>query len=381
MTIHVGKSRRVSWSLAMIVRDAEAQIGQVLDDASAICDELVVVDTGSIDATKEIAMKHGARVVDFQWIDDFAAARNVSFEQCTGDWILWLDADDRVPPDAQQGFVELKTILAMRPEIDVAMVPYQYHFSQVDPTVCTFTQERERVVRRSAGLRWVEPVHEFISVSGRTLRWTDAWVEHRPRPEDRDRKVDRNLRILDRAVAAGDRSSRTLFYFANELRDHERWDEALAAYEEYFEGAQTVVWERYSALLSMATCSEMLGQSDRNLEFLHAAIRLDGTRAEAFLRIGLHYYNRQEWERAVPFLTAATSVRRPVDGFIDDTAYTWGPWDYLAVCHSELEMYEDAVAETLKALRTSSERPRLFKNMEFYIDQLRAQEVQAQQQR
>ena len=92
----------VDWSLAMIVRDAEAQIGQVLDDAAAVCDELVVVDTGSTDDTKMVAADHGAKVFDFEWIDDFSAARNYSFEQCTGQWILWLDADDRIPLGAQQ---------------------------------------------------------------------------------------------------------------------------------------------------------------------------------------------------------------------------------------------------------------------------------------
>src|SRR5580692_9110946 len=98
MTLFVGPSRATRWSLAMIVRDAETQIEGVLEDASTFCDELIVVDTGSEDATKELAAARGAKVFEFEWIDDFAAARNASFEHCTGDWILWLDADDRIPP-------------------------------------------------------------------------------------------------------------------------------------------------------------------------------------------------------------------------------------------------------------------------------------------
>jgi glycosyltransferase involved in cell wall biosynthesis len=189
----------------MIVRDAEAQIAEVLQDASTVCDELVVVDTGSTDATRELAAAHGAKVIDFEWIDDFAAARNVSFEHCTGDWILWLDADDRIPPTAQEQFLRLKNELTGLQEVDVVMIPYRVSFAPADPSICTFSFERERVLRRSADIRWFGPVHESIGVPSPPMRWPTAWVEHRPRSEDRPGKVDRNLRILEGAYEGGDR--------------------------------------------------------------------------------------------------------------------------------------------------------------------------------
>jgi glycosyltransferase involved in cell wall biosynthesis len=357
----------------MIVRDAEAQIDAVLEDASAVCDELVVVDTGSIDATKDLAAARGATVVEFEWIDDFSAARNVSFDHCTGDWILWLDADDRIPPRAQQELVRLKRRLTEMAEIDVVMIPYRVNFSQADPNICTFSFDRERVMRRSAGIRWWGAVHETINVPSPPMRWTSAWVEHRPRTEDGADKVDRNLRILERALEGGDRSSRTIFYLANELKDHERWEEALAAYREYLDAEGTAAWERYSALLSMSICAEMSGDEEAKLDHLFTAMKLDSSRAEAFHRLGLHHYNRRQWQQAVPYFLAASSLPRPIDGFIDDTAYTWAAWDYLSVCHSELGMYEQALDETIKALQTSHDRNRLFKNIEFYLDRLRDQ--------
>ncbi len=360
----------VNWSLAMIVKDEENLIGHVLDDAAAICDELIVVDTGSTDATKALAAEHGAKVFDFDWIDDFSAARNFSFEQCTGKWILWLDADDRIPPPAQDGFLRLKAELAHLSDVLAVMIPYHRQFSGSDPSVCTFSFDRERVVRRAAGLRWVGPVHEFIGVPGNLIRWPDAFVEHRAPPESWDRKVDRNLTILERAVAEGDRSPRTLFYLGNELADHRRWEEGLLAYQEYLGVAEVVVWERYSALLGLAQCAEALERNQEKYDWLLAAVKLDPTRAEAFMRLGLHHYHRSEWQQAVPYFTAAGGLKRPAEGFIDDTAYTWGPWDHLSICHSELGMYEEALAETVTALRTSQDRKRLFANMDFYLDQL-----------
>ncbi len=81
-------------SLCMIVKDEEAMLGQCLSAAAPYVDELIVVDTGSTDRTVEIAREHGARVLTHEWTGDFAAARNVSFEAATSDWLLYLDADE-----------------------------------------------------------------------------------------------------------------------------------------------------------------------------------------------------------------------------------------------------------------------------------------------
>ena len=117
----------------------------------------------------------------------------------------------------------------------------------------------------------------------------------------------------------------------------------------------------------------MLGREEAKLDYLFAAMKLDCTRAESYLRLGLHHYGRKEWQQAVPYFLAATALPRPIDGFVDDTAYTWAPWDYLSVCHSEMGMYREALEETVKALSTSYDRERLFKNMEFYLNRLRAE--------
>ncbi|WP_310830508.1 tetratricopeptide repeat-containing glycosyltransferase family 2 protein [Paenibacillus pedocola] len=83
-------------SLAMIVKNESEKIGRCLQSVRSIVDEIVVVDTGSTDNTKQIASSFGARIFDFSWGDDFSAARNYALEQCNGDWILVLDADDRI---------------------------------------------------------------------------------------------------------------------------------------------------------------------------------------------------------------------------------------------------------------------------------------------
>jgi glycosyltransferase involved in cell wall biosynthesis len=353
----------------MIVKDAAKTLGAVLQEGRTFCDELVVVDTGSTDATKDIAREHGAKVHNFAWIDDFAAARNFAFEQCHGDWIIWLDHDDRVPADAQNAFRELKNILMLGADVDAVMVPYRTGFSEADRNFCTFSFDRERVIRRAAGLRWGGLVHEVIGVApGRSMRWPAAWVEHRSAPGD-DKDSERNLRILERAVIGGDRSARTLFYYANELRDHRRWEKALAIYREYL-GKEAVDWEKYAALLYMSECAAALGDSDLQMAHLLEAVVQDSRRAEAFNRIGMAFYGKREWERAIPFFTAATVLDRPTEGFVNDSDYTWVPWDYLSICCSELGRYQEALEHTMRALPTSTDRKRLIDNINFYLDRL-----------
>jgi glycosyltransferase involved in cell wall biosynthesis len=90
-------------SLCMIVRDEEEMLPRCLEAIAPVVDEIIVVDTGSRDATAEIARSFGARVIEHEWVDSFAAARNVSFDAATGDWLMFVDADQvLVSDDADQ---------------------------------------------------------------------------------------------------------------------------------------------------------------------------------------------------------------------------------------------------------------------------------------
>ena len=91
-------NRKPRLSVCMIVKNEERFLGQCLASVKDIADELIVIDTGSTDRTIEIAREHGAQVGHFEWCNDFAAARNASIAPATGDWILFLDADEELSP-------------------------------------------------------------------------------------------------------------------------------------------------------------------------------------------------------------------------------------------------------------------------------------------
>ena len=356
-------------SLAMIVRDEEKTLALVLADAHAFCDEMVVIDTGSTDATRDIATAAGARVVDFVWVDDFAAARNVSFEACTGDWIIWLDADDRVPRAVQDGLRQAKDDV-LSDALDAIWMPYRYHFDAVTGE-CTFSLTRERVVRRGAGLRWAGAVHEVLDVPiGRSLARDDLFIEHRPLGSKDEVGRGRNLRILELAVNNGDRSSRTLYYYANELRDTGQDEAALATYREYLD-LPAADWEHYQALMSMSDCAVRCGREDEAVEHLHAALRVDSSRSEAFLALGWRHFQRQEWARALTWYSAAAAATQPAVAFVTPADYTWRPLDFMGVCLINLGRHEEGVAASLRSLVGGNpDAERLRSNLHWAIDEV-----------
>src|SRR5262249_3911812 len=136
-----------------------------LRSAAGLFDETVVVDTGSTDRTREIAAALGAKVFDFAWCDSFAAARNACLEHASGDWIFWLDADDRLD-DANRE--KLRALLAGLGTHNTA-----YSMKCVclpDPVSnSTTVVDHVRLFRNHPRLRWEYRVHEQILPAVRRL--------------------------------------------------------------------------------------------------------------------------------------------------------------------------------------------------------------------
>jgi tetratricopeptide (TPR) repeat protein len=107
------KSTGVILSLCMIVKNEADQMGDCLALIRSVVDEIIVVDTGSTDGTREMAREMGAQVFDYNWSNDFSAARNESIRRATGHYILWLDADDRMDPKEINKLREMKAGLPL----------------------------------------------------------------------------------------------------------------------------------------------------------------------------------------------------------------------------------------------------------------------------
>ncbi|HQV30275.1 MAG TPA: tetratricopeptide repeat protein [Calditrichia bacterium] len=106
----MSNQERPTLSLCMIVRNESRFLADCLSSVRDVVDQIVVVDTGSTDNTVEIAKKFGAEVHHFEWCDHFAAARNASIQHATGDWILWMDADERLWKESRETLLNELTV-------------------------------------------------------------------------------------------------------------------------------------------------------------------------------------------------------------------------------------------------------------------------------
>lgn len=112
----------ITISLCMIVKNEEPVLARCLDSVASMMDEIIIVDTGSTDRTKEIAAQYTSRIYDFTWCDDFSAARNYAFSLATMDYIYCPDADEYLDLENQRRFLRLKG--ALLPEIEIVQMNY-----------------------------------------------------------------------------------------------------------------------------------------------------------------------------------------------------------------------------------------------------------------
>jgi tetratricopeptide (TPR) repeat protein len=208
-----GKAR-AKLSLCMIVKNEEQDLPLCLNSVKPAVDEIIIVDTGSTDKTKEIAGELGARVFDFPWSDDFSAARNDSVLRATGDYILWLDADDRV----DEGEVEKIRLLKQNFPWKKNRAYYLTVNSQSPADGETHFYQL-RIFPNVAGARFEGRVHEQVFYRLRDLGidclQTDIVVRHTGYRDEATirQKSERNLKIIENELE-GDPQNLVLHYNA-----------------------------------------------------------------------------------------------------------------------------------------------------------------------
>lgn len=227
---------RSTLSLCMIVRDEERFLDDCLRSVRGIVDEIVVADTGSRDATVSIAGRHGAKVAAHVWDDNFSAARNCSLAAATGDYVLILDADERLAPETAS---QLRRAVD-RGGWDLAFLPFVNIGDDGQP--CGRQWEAPRVYRRTPGLRYIGRIHEqmlqpLVPVRATSIPCTVLHFGYQTEVHGAKNKANRNRELLEKALndpEASDPILRTnyLYHWANLSNGRELIDRfaSFAAY-------------------------------------------------------------------------------------------------------------------------------------------------------
>lgn len=265
-------------SLCMIVKNEEKFLAQCLQSVEGVVDEIVLVDTGSSDATLEIARSFKAKVFQHEWKEDFSDARNVSLKHASSEWILFLDADEVLNPKSAENF----------PEVLHCTKHFGYFFCIYNIKENGFILGRHytvRLFRNLKGVRFVGKIHEQVLHLG-TLACPGMSINHFGYdlgPATMKGKQERNIHLLQQILTGQGEDPEVRYHLAN----------------------VHLIGGEYEQAIEHATVGIELTEELKEKNYLHLAI------VQVLVEV---YYRMGEWDKAEAWCRKALTIR---DDFID----------------------------------------------------------------
>jgi FkbM family methyltransferase len=313
-----------SISLCMIVKNEERHLAKCLLSVKPIVQEMIVVDTGSTDRTRDIATALGASLYDFPWTSDFSAARNFSLSKASGDWILVMDADE-VLSDQDYGFFE--ELLRNPAPASIAYVLNTRNYTTV-VGLEGWSPNDDRYSRESAGCGWVpsakvrlfprdesirfeNPVHEIVEPSilkkGLTVKSCDVPVHHYGRLDQEKllTKHEHYYALGKKKLEAKGNDPKALRELAIQAAELQRYEEALALWKRVIE----LTPQESLAYYNMGSIYLVLGKYGEALSVSKRAVELAPGRKEAVTNYATSELLAGEVSNAETVLRALEKVR------------------------------------------------------------------------
>lgn len=284
-----------SLNVAVIVKDEERVIGRLLESLRPLGADVILVDTGSTDRTRDIGQSHGAKVFDFREASDadgrlwdFAAARNYALAQCQSGWVLQVDADEVV-----SGLDAIAdAILGVPAAISCRIMSGNLDWLNV------------RLFHRSVAVEYRSPIHEYLVVDGVQYDRPEIIVRNLPDKKGKESGHDRNTRILRRALRSEPRAARLWHHLGNEYRSVSRFRAAKRCYTQ----ALRHVGNRpmaYNSLFYKGVCALMLDQEQVVLDIGERMVRRNPNRSESYCLMGDACFKLADFSRAEMYYARA----------------------------------------------------------------------------
>lgn len=321
-------------SVCIIVRDEEEVIARCLTCVARFADEIIVVDTGSVDKTVEEAEKFTDKIYRFKWIDDFSAARNFSFEKATCDYVMWIDADDVI---SEENCTRIRNLVNGEP-FDMAYLVYAAGFDGDTPT---YLYNRERIFRRSCNYRFSGAVHEAVIPRGKIV-YSEARIDHK-----KVKKGDplRNLTIYQKQISTGVvLDERAKFYYGRELMFNGMYREAAAVLENYLDGTGWVE-NKIEACFNLYSCYSELKDSEKALVCLLKSLKFSTPRPRFCCILGGIFFEKNETLSAIYWYERALECKEDIlgaGGFVNADYSEYIPCLQLCVLYDRLGEYKKA---------------------------------------
>lgn len=310
-------------SVAMIVRDEAELLPEFLDAVNDWVAEVCLVDTGSRDGTVAIARDRGCRVFSFPWCDDFAAARNESLRHCTADWVLVLDADERIAREDRDAI----GVLIAGPRNRAYRLTTRNYTNAAhlcDFVLCAaedrmargfagwFPSTKVRLFPNGSGAAFEGRIHELVNDSleraGITILAADVPVHHYPllrTPERLRGKHELYLRLGHRKMESEPDNPQAWVELGRQYVETGDFGQAAAAYREAARRAPSSaeVLKELGAVLLLA------GRDSDAEKALALAVQLCPDLVEAWRNLGILHAGARRWAEAVRCLRRAVELR------------------------------------------------------------------------
>lgn len=309
-----------SLSLCMIVKNEAHNLSQYLPSVIPGVDEAIIVDTGSTDDTKDIARSLGAKVYDFPWRDDFAAARNEALRHAQGEWILVLDADEEID---EESLKKLKIILKYT---DYAGFMLPIHSPLDTEGHNILTSYLVRVFRNHPDIRFQRRVHEVaersLFASGKKVgRLFDIVIHHHGYQKEKETSAkvqERNYRLLLQALRDDPHDVDILNYLGKTHLARGETKIARAIFENVIRKSPQFNFAVLNAYLELGWIHHLDGDEDKALEYFEYLREKDPHLPDVYYFMGKVYEAQGRYEEALSALEKTLTVdhRRSVSPMV-----------------------------------------------------------------
>lgn len=283
-----------SISLCMIVKNEENVLARCLDGIADLMDEIIIVDTGSTDNTKQIASKYTDKIYDFKWTDDFSAARNFAFSKATCDYIYSADADEVIDEENHEKFRMLKA--AMLPEIEIVQM---YYTNQLEKnTTYNFDEElRPKLYKRIRNFCWQDQVHETVRIAP-IIFDSDIRIKHCPE----ELHSGRDFAIYQKLIRSGSEISPHMQrMYARELFISGTEDDFRQSFE-FFKAHIDIDTDEELIKMDacvLAKCARIMDDASVMLLAASRGLAVDEVPSEIVFELGEFYRARRNYSEAV----------------------------------------------------------------------------------
>lgn len=331
-------------SLGIIVGDDPVRLNNLLDSVKYVFDEIIVTLTTDSKEVEEVVAKHKGVLSRFEWVNDFAAARQYNLEQCTGDWYVWFDSDDVV-----KNADNIRRNIELAEQNGVTGLHTLYHYSHDENGNVEDSHWKLQMVKRGC-YKWDGVIHENLTpiAEVKESRVNNVIRVHTATKEDSSRSLERNSIILQNEISKQPNEPRNYFYLARCYLGIENWQGVIDVVDTYLKLSN---WpeERYEAINMKGEAYTRLGDYDKAIETHHEAILELEDAPDAYIYKARNYIQKERWHDALTNLEIAEQRDQDATVLKRSNLYDHDLYNLYAIASLNIGMFDAGVAAAERA--------------------------------